>query len=156
MKAISDNEKNLKASARTSLLVMLCTFGSRALGFVRLAVIAALFGASGVADVWNAVFTVPNNLRKLLAEGALSAAFIPTLSASLVRDPGGEVPRRLTRNVITVQLLILAPLLLLVAVFARPIVTVLMPFPDPAKLALAVSLFRWVFGYLLLISVPPC
>ncbi len=132
---------------------MLCTFGSRALGFVRIAVVAALFGASGTADVWNAVFTVPNNLRKLLAEGALSAAFIPTLSASLVRHPDGDVPRRITRNVLTVQGMILVPSLVLVVAFARPIVSLLMPFPDPTKLDLAVPLFRWVFGYLLLISV---
>ena len=101
MNAISNHESNLKASTRTSYLVMLCTLGSRGLGFVRLAVIAALFGASGVADVWNAVFTVPNNLRKLLAEGALSSAFIPTLSASLLARPGrgagpADHPQRIT------------------------------------------------------------
>ncbi len=132
---------------------MACTFGSRALGFVRIAIIAGFFGATGVADVWNAVFTVPNNLRKLLAEGALSSAFIPALSASLVRHPGGEVARRITRNVLTVQVLILLPLMGLVIAFARPIVSFLMPFPDPAKVSLSIALFRWLFGYLLLISI---
>jgi putative peptidoglycan lipid II flippase len=148
-----DREANIRGSARTSLLVMICTAGSRLLGFLRIAVIAALFGASGVADVWNAVFTVPNNLRKLLAEGALSAAFIPTLSASLVREPQGTASRRITRNVLTFQALILLPLTLLVILFARPVVTLLLPFPDARKIELSVVLFRWVFGYLFLISV---
>ena len=44
-----------------------CTLISRILGFVRTAAIGALFGAGGVADVINLVFTIPNNLRKLLA-----------------------------------------------------------------------------------------
>jgi peptidoglycan biosynthesis protein MviN/MurJ (putative lipid II flippase) len=56
------------SSTVVTVLVMACTLLSRLLGFVRIAVIGALFGASGTADVWNAVFTIPNNLRKLMAE----------------------------------------------------------------------------------------
>ena len=72
-------------STVVTVLVMACTLLSRLLGFVRIAVIGALFGASGTADVWNAVFTIPNNLRKLMAEGALSSAFIPSLSLWALR-----------------------------------------------------------------------
>ena len=46
---------------------MILTLSSRLLGFVRIGIIAAIFGASGRADVLNLVFNVPNNLRKLLA-----------------------------------------------------------------------------------------
>lgn len=134
-------------------MVMLCTLSSRLLGFVRIAVIGALFGASGAADVWNAVFTIPNNLRKLLAEGALSSAFIPALSMSLVKNPGGEAARKITRNVISIQLLIIFPLILLAMFFARPIINVLLSFPEVEKMELSALLFRWVFGYLAFISV---
>jgi putative peptidoglycan lipid II flippase len=140
-------------SAFVTSLVMVSTSVSRVLGFVRIALIGAIFGASGNADVWNAVFTIPNNLRKLLAEGALSSAFIPTLSASLMADSSGAVPRLITRKVITLQLLILLPLVAVAAVFAAPITRVLLPFPDPAKLALSATQFRYVFGYLVLVSV---
>jgi putative peptidoglycan lipid II flippase len=140
-------------SAGVTLLVMVSTAVSRILGFARIAVIGAIFGASGNADVWNAVFTIPNNLRKLLAEGALSSAFIPTLSASILADPSGTVPRLVTRKVISLQLIIILPLVAAAAVFAVPITRVLLPFPDPAKLALSATQFRYVFGYLLLVSV---
>ena len=69
-------EKNKKLS-RSILAVMGCTLLSRLLGFVKIVIIGAVFGASGKADVLNAVFAVPNNLRKLMAEGALSSSFIP-------------------------------------------------------------------------------
>jgi putative peptidoglycan lipid II flippase len=141
------------SSTVITALVMACTLLSRLLGFARIAVIGALFGASGVADVWNAVFTIPNNLRKLMAEGALSSAFIPSLSASLIADQTGEEARRVTRKVVYLQLAILVPLVLLCALFARHIVGVLLAFPDPEKMRLSVSLFRWVFAYLLFISL---
>jgi len=140
-------------SALVTVLVMVSTSVSRILGFARTALIGAIFGASGNADVWNAVFTIPNNLRKLLAEGALSSAFIPTLSASLLEDHSGTVPRLITRKVLTLQLLILLPLVAAAAVFAVPITRVLLPFPDPAKLALSATQFRYVFGYLVLVSI---
>ncbi len=136
-----------------TVLVMACTLLSRLLGFVRIAVIGALFGASGTADVWNAVFTIPNNLRKLMAEGALSSAFIPSLSASLVEDTSRREARLITRKITTLQLIILLPLVVLCALFSRQIVGVLLAFPDSEKMQLSVALFRWVFGYLLFISL---
>jgi putative peptidoglycan lipid II flippase len=152
---LSDPREIDRAGSSTvvTFLVMACTLLSRLLGFARIAVIGALFGASGTADVWNAVFTIPNNLRKLMAEGALSSAFIPSLSASLVEDHKGEEARRITRKVVSLQLAILIPLVLLCALFARQVVGVLLAFPDPQKMQLSMSLFRWVFAYLLFISL---
>ncbi len=146
-------EAVLRSSTLSTVIVMGVTFLSRLLGFVRIAVISALFGAGGKADVLNAVFNIPNNLRKLLAEGALSSAFIPVLSASLVTDASGEASRRVVRNIISFQFLILLPLLLVSTLFAEPVVTVILNFSDPAKIALSASLFRWLIHYLLLISI---
>ncbi len=145
--------QEVRRSALVTALLMGSTATSRVLGYVKIALIGALFGASGVADVWNAVFTVPNNLRKLLAEGALSSAFIPTLSGSLLEDPSRRLAQQLTRRILALQLAILLPLTVAAGLFAGPLTRALMPFPDPAKAALAASLFRWVFGYLLLISI---
>jgi putative peptidoglycan lipid II flippase len=142
-----------RRSARVTVLVMVCTALSRLLGFVRIAVIGAVFGASGVADVWNAVFTVPNNLRKLMAEGALSSAFIPALSASLVRDPNRHESRDLAARVLTLQMVILIPLTVLCVVFSRQAVGLLFSFDDPGKMDLSASLFGWVFAYIVLISL---
>jgi len=149
----AEQSPEMRRSTLVTVMVMVCTMLSRVLGFLRIAVIGAIFGASGTADVWNAVFTIPNNLRKLMAEGALSSAFIPALSASLVNDARGEEARGLTRRIITLQLVILVPLVLGSILLARPIMHALLSFPQAEKMALSVELFRWVFPYLILISV---
>lgn len=146
-------ERTLAQSTLSTLVVMSTTFLSRILGFFRVAVIGAIFGGSGEADVINLVFNIPNNLRKLLAEGALSSAFIPVLSGSLVREPEGVRARAVVRNILTMQAVILLPLLVLLTLFAGPVVNTILAFPDPGKQALSVDLFRYLIHYLLPISV---
>ncbi|NJL08382.1 MAG: murein biosynthesis integral membrane protein MurJ, partial [Methylacidiphilales bacterium] len=53
------------------------TLVSRVLGFVRDALMAAALGAGPLADAFVAAFQLPNLARRLLAEGALNAAFVP-------------------------------------------------------------------------------
>jgi putative peptidoglycan lipid II flippase len=134
---------------------MAATLTSRVLGFVRQAVINAIFGASGSADVLNAVFNIPNNLRKLLAEGALSSAFIPVLSQAIADEEqaAAGVPRHVVRNLLTFQYLVLVPLLVLSVVFAGPITRFILDFPEESRQLLAADLFRWFIHYTLLISV---
>jgi putative peptidoglycan lipid II flippase len=134
---------------------MAATLISRLLGFVRQAVINAIFGASGSADVLNAVFNIPNNLRKLLAEGALSSAFIPVLSQSLANkeERAAGVPQMVVRNILSFQALILIPLLVLSVFFARPITLFILDFPEVERQILAADLFRWFIHYTLLISI---
>ena len=132
-------------------MVMALTGASRVLGFVRQAVVSAIFGATGIADVLNAVFSIPNNLRKLLAEGALSSAFIPVLSQ--LDDPADERARQLVQSLIGFQLVVLVPVAILGTVFAGPVTRVLLNFSDPAQTDLARDLFRWFIHYAPLISV---
>lgn len=134
---------------------MVCTALSRVLGFVRVAVIGAVFGAAGVADVLNAVFMIPNNLRKLLAEGALSSAFIPELARALEDQRGSDHDnaRILVRRLLSLLTLVVLAVVALAVLFARPVVGVVLGFPEAWKMALAVELFRLVFPYLLLVSV---
>ncbi len=149
------NEQNIKKSAATTVVVMSFTMLSRILGFVRIAVITAFFGASGKADVINLTFAIPNNLRKLMAEGALSSAFIPVLSQSIVEN-GTESPRtrNIVRSLLTFQLIILIPFITISILAAAPLVThVLTQFKDPVQLDQAISLFRFFINYLLLISI---
>ena len=56
------------------------TLLSRFFGFIRDMVIATLFGSSSAADAFFVAFRIPNVQRRLLAEGAVSAAFIPVFS----------------------------------------------------------------------------
>ncbi|MEX2444560.1 MAG: murein biosynthesis integral membrane protein MurJ [Alkalispirochaeta sp.] len=137
----------------STAIVMASTFLSRILGFVRIAVIGAVFGASGNADVLNLVFNIPNNLRKLLAEGALSSAFVPVLSRAHVEDSSGQRSRNIVRSLLGLQLLILVPLLTVAAIFPQPIVDVILDFPERSRQLLAGDLFRYLIHYVLLISV---
>ncbi len=135
---------------------MACTMTTRLLGFVKNAIIAALFGATGEADVLNAVFNIPNTFRKLMAEGALSSAFIPVLSELVVRDSGpsgGHAAGRLFREVITFLLVVLVPLLALAALFPRQGVELFTEFDSSEQLELAAGLFRSIAWYLLLVSL---
>ena len=69
-----------------ALVVSAATMLSRVLGLVRDQVFGHLFGASLFADAYVVAFRIPNLLRDLFAEGALSAAFVPAFSERLRRD----------------------------------------------------------------------
>lgn len=147
------SDSSHRRSAISTFLVMGCTLISRILGFVRTAAIGALFGAGGVADVILLVFNIPNNLRKLLAEGALSTAFIPELSKEITLNPGGDSSRDLAKSILGLQAVIIIPILLFSIIFPEQVLFIFEKFDDPAKKELSISLFRWMMPYLLLVSV---
>ncbi len=141
------------SSRRASLMVMVATLGSRLLGFVRSAVIATVFGASGQADALNLAFTVPNNLRKLLAEGALSSAFIPVLSAARSGDHSGSRARSFFRGLLGVQMLVLLPLTALILLAPRATASVFFSFPDASLQREVSDLLQGMVIYLPLVSI---
>src|SRR3990172_6043941 len=71
--------------ARAAGVVSGATFLSRILGLIRDLIIARAFGAGTATDAFFAAFRLPNMLRELLGEGALSAAFIPVFTESLTK-----------------------------------------------------------------------
>ena len=77
--------------ARSAGVIGLATMTSRILGLVREQVLAYYFGAGDAMDAFRVAFRVPNLVRDLFAEGAMSAAFVPTFTGYLTRD--GREPR---------------------------------------------------------------
>lgn len=151
---MSIKEENIRKGTISTFLVMICTFISRFLGFIRTAVVTAIFGASGIADVINLTFAVPNNLRKLMAEGALSSAFIPVLARTLQEDDSIINSRRIVKNILTFQMIILIPLSVLSIIFAKPLIKIILAeFKEPWQIELSANLFRWFINYLILISI---
>lgn len=75
---------------RTSGKLSIAVAASRVLGLAREVLFAALFGAGAIADAYQVAFRIPNLLRDLFAEGALSSAFVPTFLAELVGKRRGE------------------------------------------------------------------
>ena len=143
------------ATVRNTYVIMACTFASRILGIVRVSAVSAIFGASGTADIINFTFNIPNNFRKLLAEGALSNAYIPVLSKALSEDEesGGHEAPLLVRNMIGLQAVILIPVIIGVLLFGEQIIAAISGFTDPEALRLSGRLLGYFSIYLLLISV---
>jgi putative peptidoglycan lipid II flippase len=126
---------------------------SRVLGLVREQVFAALLGAGLYADAFQAAFRIPNLLRDLFAEGALSAAFVPTYARAL-KEGGRERAHELAARLLTVLAVLLAVLVALGFVCARPLVRLLAPGFEavPGKFEIAVGLTRVMLPFLPLVS----
>src|SRR5262244_3358568 len=130
------------------------TMLSRLLGFVRDAVVARAFGAGPITDAFFVAFRIPNILRRLLAEGALSTAMIPVFTDYMARDDRRELHRML-RAVLGLSLLALTVTTALGIVFAPEVLQAIAPgfMNDPGQASLAVSLTRIMFPYLILVGL---
>ena len=131
------------------------TMASRVLGFVREAMIAALLGAGPAADAFYAAFRFPNLFRRILAEGAFNAAFVPLFSKELEQN-GTAAAREFAEQVLSFLLLVLLALSALAMVFMPLLVgTIIAPkfAEQPEKFELTVLLTRIMFPYLAAMSL---
>jgi putative peptidoglycan lipid II flippase len=119
-------ESSAPASVRAASLISGLTLLSRLLGLVREQVFAALLGAGLQADAFQVAYRIPNLLRDLFAEGALSASFVPTYAGALLRE-GREAAFRLASRVLTLLSIGLASVILLGYLFASQVVEALAP-----------------------------
>lgn len=143
-----------KDALRSSLPLSLAILASRVLGLVREVVFAALFGAGAVADAYQVAFRVPNLLRDLFAEGALSSAFVPTFTAALQQD--GRARAEVLADLVMSALLVTTGLITTAALlFAGPLVGLMTQHMagDAAKLALAVQLTQIMLPILVFVSL---
>lgn len=127
---------------------------SRILGFVRDILTAAVLGAGPVADAFFVALKLPNFFRRLFAEGAFSAAFVPAFSGSLVADGRAEA-QRLAEQALSALATLLFALAALAILFMPQVIAVLAPgFRDePVRFGLAIELTRITFVYLPLICI---
>jgi putative peptidoglycan lipid II flippase len=130
------------------------TLVSRVLGFLRDVLVAAYLGAGPVADAFFVAFKFPNFFRRLFAEGAFNAAFVP-IFAGMVATSGREAARRFAEDAMAVLLAALFALLVAAELAMPWIMRGLAPgfVADPVKFTLAVELTRITFPYLLFISL---
>ncbi len=125
---------------------------SRILGFVRDMVMAWLLGAGLLADAFIVAFRIPNLLRRFMAEGAVSVAFVPVFVESKEKD-GLEKAVELTRGVFTLLFFSLAGLVILGEIVAPFIVALIAPgFLDREIFEVTVRLTRIMFPFILLIG----
>ncbi len=140
--------------ARSATLVSSATFVSRVFGLVREQVFAFLFGAGFATDAFVAAFRIPNLLRDLFAEGALSAAFVPVFTDYLV-NRGKKEAFRLGNLVINALLVVLSGIVLLGILTTPVIVDLIAPgfSAISGKSELTALLARIMFPFLLLVSM---
>ncbi|MDQ3028107.1 MAG: murein biosynthesis integral membrane protein MurJ, partial [Pseudomonadota bacterium] len=140
----------LRAAASVSGMTLL----SRITGFARDTLLAILFGAGPAMDAFVVAFRIPNLLRRLFAEGAFSQAFVPVLGEyrqrlgdAATRELAGKVLAVLAAGLFVVTLagIIAAPVVVYVSAagFAK----------DADKFALAVTMVRICFPYILFVSL---
>jgi putative peptidoglycan lipid II flippase len=142
------------STAKPASRIMLAVFGSRILGLVREVVMNSIFGAGREMDAFLAAFRIPNLLRDLFAEGALSTAFVSTFSKKLATE-GRASAFRLANLVNSTATTVMAAVVLLGIVGAEGIVGLIGwgVRSDPAKLALTVDLTRIMFPFIMLVSL---
>jgi putative peptidoglycan lipid II flippase len=140
--------------AKSTTIVSLATFVSRLFGLIREQVFAFLFGAGFATDAFVAAFRIPNLLRDLFAEGALSAAFVPVFTDYLVNKDKKEAFR--LGNLVVNALLVILSLIVIVGILIAPLIVDLIA-PGfnsiPGKSELTALLARIMFPFLLLISL---
>ncbi len=146
---MSEEKKSLIGSAGA---VSSATLISRILGLVREQVLAAYFGAGFFTDAFLVAFRIPNLLRDLFAEGAMSASFVPNFTKHL-KDFGKEDAMRLASTVINFLLVVLSAVTLFIFLFAKYLVFILASGFTPEKVELTVTLTRIMSPFLLFVAL---
>ena len=138
--------------ARSAGVVSVAVMFSRVLGLVRESVFARFFGAGFLYDAFVVAFKVPNILRDLFAEGALSAAFVKVFTDYQLKKNEIEAWRlaSLIFNVLAVVMSVITVVGILIAPYVIPFLA--RGFP-PEKAALAVTLTQIMFPFILLVAL---
>jgi putative peptidoglycan lipid II flippase len=140
--------------ARSAGVFGLATITSRILGLARDQVTAFYFGAGDANDAFRVASRIPNLVRDLFAEGAMSAAFVPTFTRQLTQQ-GRERSWLLASSVINALLIVTGIIVVIGIVFAGPLVRLFASeFSEvPGKIELTIYLTRLIFPFLTLVAV---
>jgi len=134
------------------------TMVSRIAGMAREMIFARVLGANAVTDAWFQAFIIPNVFRRLFAEGAFSAAFVPMFSKRLhgKDDPeeGLDDAKSFSNAVLSVFLPVLIALVAVFEIAMPGVIWLLSEKPlDPQTYPLAVDFARIMFPYIILVSL---
>ncbi len=140
--------------ARSAGVVSIMTLASRILGLIRDISFAYFFGAVTSADAFFVAFRIPNLLRRLVAEGAMSSAFIPVFTAYHTKY-GDEEAKKVSDITFTYLLITLLILSVLGVIFSKELIYLFAPGFElhPEKFRLTVTLNRIMFPFILFVSI---
>jgi putative peptidoglycan lipid II flippase len=141
-----------RLNTRAASVVGLAVLCSRILGLAREQIFAALFGGGRIMDAFTIAFRIPNLLRDLFAEGALSTAFVTVFTRTATLEDEGAA-WRLANKVATLTAVTLSAITLLGILWAPALVAALAPGFAPEKAELTVMLTRVMYPFILLVSL---
>jgi len=146
----TENHRVTKAAG----VVGSATLLSRIFGFIRDVVIAWFFGAGLVSDAFFVAFRIPNLLRRLFAEGSLSAAFIPVFTEYLTKR-GKDEAFRMARSAIRLLSVLLVAITVAGILLSPIVIRLIAPgfVTSPEKYSLTVFLTRIMFPYIFFIGL---
>lgn len=127
------------------------TLLSRGFGLLREILKARYLGTSALADAFSVAFMIPNSLRKIFAEGALTAAFVPTIVSIVKNDDRKEANALMTTTFIFFEGL-LALVCLLMFFNAETVVRLVASGFEPEKIVLTAKLFKILCTFILFVS----
>ena len=138
--------------AKSAGIVSVAVMGSRVLGLVREIVFARYFGAGFLYDAYQVAFTIPNVLRDLFAEGALSAAFVKVFTDYQLKRSEEEA-WRLASMVLNALVIVLSVFVLLGILLAPYFVPLLAHGFSPEKAQLTVTMTQIMLPFILLVAM---
>ena len=138
--------------ARSAGIVSIAVMFSRVLGLVREQVFAYYFGAGFLNDAYQVAFRIPNVLRDLFAEGALSAAFVKVFTDYQI-NKSEAAAWRLASLVMNALAVVLSLITIVGILFSRQFVDLIAKGFSPEKAALATTLTQIMFPFILLVAL---
>jgi putative peptidoglycan lipid II flippase len=154
IEAAADEQQQARqpSVARSAGIVSIAVMFSRVLGLVREMVFAQFFGAGFLNDAFQVAFRIPNVLRDLFAEGALSAAFVKVFTDYQINKSEKEA-WRLAGLVMNALANVLSLITIVGIVFSRQFVGLIADGFSPEKAALATTLTQIMFPFILLVAL---
>ncbi len=149
---MSENIRVAKAAG----IVGSATLASRIMGYIRDMVMSWAFGTSALADAFYVAYRIPNLLRELLAEGSMSAAFIPVFTETLTKGTREEAKQ--LANAVFARLLVILIIITGLGIVCAPyVVKAIAPGwvrnARDNEILLGITLTRIMFPYLLFIGL---
>ncbi|MFB3844165.1 MAG: murein biosynthesis integral membrane protein MurJ [Candidatus Cloacimonadaceae bacterium] len=141
-----------KRLAKNISAMSIAVFFSRILGLIRDQVMAFYFGTTYLNDAFNVAYNLPNLLRRLFGEGALSSAFVPIYNEIGIKK-GKQEQIQFALNILSVLILFLTVLTFIGIAFAPLIVKILYPGLPSKTSIIAIKLSRIMFPYLFFIGL---
>lgn len=151
---MSTVEENKSSLVRSVGFVSGATALSRIFGLIREQVMAYYFGAGVATDAFVAAFRIPNLLRDMFAEGALSSAFVPVFKQKLVKESKEQAFE--LANIVTTGILLVVGFIVLIGLITAPFIVFITAkgfTADTVKFQLTVDMTRIMMVFLLLVSL---